>query len=201
MRDTSARARERAVTENLFLSFPRRFCATRGNQQTLSFGFARTQNSGDGFPPRARASSDAPTGARDSPARRVRFRARARTFFAPFARERERKGTPREREREKERASSRATLVQKVSETTQDDCCCCSWCAEEKKGEKKPKKVDGGRGGLYYLRCKAKESSTFVHGHKNLPLFFCLLQRRARLWKKKGGFVVGVGKNWLGNFR
>ena len=125
---------------------------------------------------------------------------RARVRSSRLLRASEREREPQEREREKERASSRATLVQKVSETTQDDCCCCSWCAEEKKGEKKPKKVDGGRGGLYYLRCKAKESSTFVHGHKNLLLFFCL-QRRARLWKKKGGFVVGVGKNWLGNFR
>ena len=124
---------------------------------------------------------------------------RARVRSSRLLRASEREREPQEREREKERASSRATLVQKVSETTQDDCCCCSWCAEEKKGEKKPKKVDGGRGGLYYLRCKAKES-TFVHGHKNLLLFFCL-QRRARLWKKKGGFVVGVGKNWLGNFR
>ena len=123
---------------------------------------------------------------------------RARVRSSRLLRASEREREPQEREREKERASSRATLVQKVSETTQDECCC-SWCAEEKKGEKKPKKVDGGRGGLYYLRCKAKES-TFVHGHKNLLLFFCL-QRRARLWKKKGGFVVGVGKNWLGNFR
>ena len=168
MRDTSARARERAVTENLPFFSPTLLCHW-GNQQTLSFGFARTQNSGDGFSPRARASSDAPTGARDSPARRVRFRARARTFFAPFARERERKGTPREREREGVVARYQS---QKVSETTQDECYCC--CAEEKKGEKKDK-VDGGR---TLLRRKAKES-TFVHGHKNLPLFFCL--QRARL--------------------
>ena len=66
---------------------------------------------------------------------------RARVRSSRLLRASEREREPQEREREKERASSRATLVQKVSETTQDDCCC-SWCAEEKKGEKKAK---GGR--------------------------------------------------------
>lgn len=171
MRDTSARARERAVTENLPFFSPTLLCHW-GNQQTLSFGFARTQNSGDGFSPRARASSDAPTGARDSPARRVRFRARARTFFAPFARERERKGTPREREREREGVVSRyqSKKCRKQHKTN-----VVVLGVRKKKKEKKKPKVDGGR---TLLRRKAKES-TFVHGHKNLPLFFCL--QRARL--------------------
>ena len=143
MRDTSARARERAVTENLPFFSPTLLCHT-GNQQTLSFGFARTQNSGDGFSPRARASSDAPTGARDSPARRVRFRARARTFFAPFARERERKGTPRERE--KERASSRATSPKSVGNNTRRMLLFLV-CGRKKRRKKSQRWTEGG---LYY---------------------------------------------------
>ena len=143
MRDTSARARERAVTENLPFFSPTLLCHT-GNQQTLSFGFARTQNSGDGFSPRARASSDAPTGARDSPARRVRFRARARTFFAPFARERERKGTPREREREREGVVSRYLSPKSVGNNTRRMLFVLG-VRKKKKEKKKPKKVDGGR--------------------------------------------------------
>ena len=136
--------------------------------------------------PRARARARMHRPARETLRLAVFDSERARVRSSRLLRASEREREPQEREREKERASSRATLVQKVSETTQDDCCCCSWCAEEKKGEKKPKKVDGGRGGLYYLRCKAKESSTFVHGHKNLPLFFLSPPKKSSTVEKKG---------------
>ena len=63
----------------------------------------------------------------------------------------------------------------------------------KKKKEKKKPKVDGGR---TLLRRKAKES-TFVHGHKNLPLFFCL-QRRARLRKKRVALLLLLVKiGWV----
>ena len=150
--------------------------------------------------PRARARARMHRPARETLRLAVFDSERARVRSSRLLRASEREREPQEREREKERASSRATLVQKVSETTQDDCCCLFLVCGRKKRRKKSQKR-WTEGGLYYLRRKAKESSTFVHGHKNLPLFFCLLQRRARLWKKKGGFVVGVGKNWLGNFR
>ena len=128
--------------------------------------------------PRARARARMHRPARETLRLAVFDSERARVRSSRLLRASEREREPQEREREKERASSRATLVQKVSETTQDECCLFLVCGRKKRRKKSQKRWT--EGGLYYLRRKAKESSTFVHGHKNLPLFFCL-QRRARL--------------------
>ena len=122
---------------------------------------------------------------------------RARVRSSRLLRASEREREPQEREREKERASSRATLVQKVSETTQDDCCCCSWCAEEKKGEKKAKK-GGRREDFITYDAKRKRAALLSMAIKISPFFF--VSKEELDCEKKGGFVV-VGKNWLGNFR
>ena len=130
--------------------------------------------------PRARARARMHRPARETLRLAVFDSERARVRSSRLLRASEREREPQEREREKERASSRATLVQKVSETlTQRRLLLLFLVCGRKKRRKKSQKR-WTEGGLYYLRRKAKESSTFVHGHKNLPLFFCL-QRRARL--------------------
>ena len=156
---------------------------------------ARTQNSGDGFSPRARELGC--TDRREtsgSPCSTQSARAYVLRAFA------QREGNPkREREREKERASPRATLVKSVGNINTKTTVVVLG-VRKKKGEK-AKKVDGGRGDFITYDAKRKRAALLSMAIKISPFFFCLLQRRARLWKKKGGFVVGVGKNWLGNFR
>ena len=122
------------------------------------------------FPPaRARARMHRP--ARETLRLAVFDSERARVRSSRLLRASEREREPQEREREKERASSRATLVQKVSETTQDDCCCCSWCAEEKKGEKKAKK-GGRREDFITYDAKRKRAALLSMAIKISPFFF-----------------------------
>lgn len=161
----------------------------------LSFGFARTKL-GDGFPTSARARMHRPPArAREYPARRVRFRARARAFFAPLARERERKGTPK-RERKREREMCRKH---------RDDGC---GCAEEKllSFDKKKRKKGGKRQTRLWSGGQKAKKAHFLYGpclfhnnnkgvvrlqststkgnnnNKNLPFLLKIVSRRKRVF-------------------
>ena len=191
MRDTSARARERAVTET-FLSFPRRLCHGRETNK-LSFGFARTQNSGDVFP-RARARARMHRPARETLRLAVFDSERARVRSSRLLRASEREREPQERE--KERASSRATSPKKCRKQHKTNV-----IVVVRKKKKEKKKTRWTEGGLYYDA--KRKRALFVHGPcasfffgnkrgfylvrtqegkgcvKISPFFFCL--QRARL--------------------
>ena len=120
---------------------------------------------------------------------------RARVRSSRLLRASEREREPQEREREKERASSRATLVQKVSETTQDDCCCCSWCAEEKKGEKKAKK--GGRR-EDFITYDAKRKRALLSMAIKISSFFFVSKEELDLRKKRVALLLVLVKiGWV----
>ena len=99
-------------------------------------------------------------------------RARVRSSRLLRASEREREPQEREREREREGVVSRYLSPKSVGNNTRRLLLLFLVCGRKKRRKKSQKRWT--EGGLYYLRRKAKESSTFVHGHKNLPLFFCL---------------------------
>ena len=121
-------------------------------------------------------------------------RARVRSSRLLRASEREREPQEREREREREGVVSRYLSPKSVGNNTRRMLLFLV-CGRKKRRKKSQRWTEGG---LYY---DAKRKRALLSmAIKISPFFFCL-QRRARLWKKKGGFVVGVGKNWLGNFR
>ena len=126
-------------------------------------------------------------------------RARVRSSRLLRASEREREPQEREREREREGVVSRYLSPKSVGNNTRRLLLFVLGVRKKKKEKKSQKRWT--EGGEDFITYDAKRKRALLSmAIKNSPFFFCL-QRRARLWKKKGGFVVGVGKNWLGNFR
>ena len=151
MRDTSARARERAVTET-FLSFPRRFCAT-GETNKLSLLDSREHKTRVTVFPRARARARMHRPARETLRLAVFDSERARVRSSRLLRASEREREPQEREREREGVVARyqSKKCRKQHKTN-----VVVLGVRKKKKEKKKPKVDGGR---TLLRRKAKEST------------------------------------------
>ena len=192
MRDTSARARERAVTET-FLSFPRRFCAT-GETNKLSLLDSREHKTRVTVFPRARARARMHRPARETLRLAVFDSERARVRSSRLLRASEREREPQERE--KERASSRATSPKKCRKQHKTNV-----IVVVRKKKKEKKKTRWTEGGLYYDA--KRKRALFVHGPcasfffgnkrgfylvrtqegkgcvKISPFFFCL--QRARL--------------------
>jgi hypothetical protein len=140
VRDTSARARERAVTENLSFLFPDAFVPLLGETNKLSLLDSREHKTRATVFPRARARARMHRPARETLRLAVFDSERARVRSSRLLRASEREREPQEREREREGVVARYQSPKSVGNNTRDDCCCCSWCAEEKKGEKKDKR-------------------------------------------------------------
>ena len=134
--------------------------------------------------PRARARARMHRPARETLRLAVFDSERARVRSSRLLRASEREREPQEREREREGVVSRYLSPKSVGNNTRRLLLLFLVCGRKKRRKKSQKRWT--EGGLYYLRRKAKESSTFVHGHKNLPLFFLSPPKKSSTVEKKG---------------